>query len=232
MDKIFLKKVEAVLFDFEGTLVDLQWDLQGAVKEALEMLNTLRFPVQRFQGMKYSTLMLEAIRMAQEIGQSSETVREKIGAVYDRFDEDAFTRWSLRSGSEEFLSALKTKGIKAGLVSNVGRKALEKAVLKLGLHPFFDVLVSRNDVQFMKPSGDGLRLALNRLQVIQDKAVYVGDSLDDIKAAKATGVSVIIIMGEENLKTELLAAGPDRLIYHFTELLPSLTGVTTMPTEG
>jgi len=220
MDKIFLKDVEAVLFDFEGTLVDLQWDIQGAVKEALEMLNTLRFPVQRFQGMKYSTLMLEAIRIAQEIGQSAETVREKIGAVYDRFDEDAFTRWSLRSGSEEFLSALKTKGIKAGLVSNVGRKALEKAVLKLGLHPFFDVVVSRNDVQFMKPSGDGLRLALNRLQVIQDKALYVGDSLDDIRAAKATGVSVIIIMGEENLKAELLAAGPDQLIYHFNELLP------------
>jgi len=220
MDKIFLKEVEAVLFDFEGTLVDLQWDLHGAVKEALEMLNTLRFPVQRFQGMKYSTLMLEAIRMAQEIGQPAETVREKIGAVYDRFDEDAFTRWSLRSGSEEFLSALKTKGIKAGLVSNVGRKALEKAVLKLGLHPFFDVVVSRNDVQFMKPSGDGLRLALNRLQVIQDKALYVGDSLDDIRAAKATGVSVIIIMGEENLKAELLAAGPDQLIYHFNELLP------------
>ncbi len=232
MDKIFLKKVEAVLFDFEGTLVDLQWDLQGAVKEALEMLKTLRFPVQRFQGMKYSTLMLEAIRMAQEIGQSAESVREKIGAVYDRFDEDAFTRWSLRSGSEEFLSALKTEGIKTGLVSNVGRKALEKAALKLGLHPFFDVVVSRNDVQFMKPSGDGLRLALNLIQVVRDKALYVGDSLDDIKAAKATGVSVIIIMGEENLKAELLAAGPDRLIYHFTELLPSLTGVTTMPSEA
>ena len=231
MDKILLKDVEAILFDFEGTLVDLQWNLQGAVKETLEMLNTLRFPIQRLQGMKYSTLMLEAIRMAQEIGQSAETVREKIGAIYDRFDEDAFTRWNLRSGSKEFLSALKTKGIKTGLVSNVGRKALEKAVLKLGLHPLFDVVVSRNDVQFMKPSGDGLRLALNRLQVIQDKAVYVGDSLDDIEAAKATGVTVIIIMGEENLKAELLAAGPDRLIYHFTELLPSLTGVTTMPSE-
>ncbi len=110
MDKILLKDVEAVLFDFEGTLVDLQWDLQGAVKEALEMLNTLRFPVQRFQGMKYSTLMLEAIRMAQEIGQSAETVREKIGAVYDRFDEDAFRRWNLRSGSEEFLVRLENEG--------------------------------------------------------------------------------------------------------------------------
>jgi HAD superfamily hydrolase (TIGR01509 family) len=229
MDKIFPKDVEAFLFDFEGTLVDLQWNLQGAVKETLEMLRTLGFPIQRFQGMKYSTLMLEALKTAQEIGQPSERVREKIGAIYDRFDEDAFRRWSLRGGSKEFLSALKTKGIKTGLVSNVGRKALEKALLKLDLHPFFNVVVSRNDVQFMKPSGEGLRLAMSRLQVMKDKALYVGDSLDDIQAAKAAGVRVVILMGKESSRAELLSAGPHPQITHFNELFIFLTGVTTMP---
>jgi len=231
MDEIFFKDLEAVLFDFEGTLVDLEWDLQGAVKETLEMLKTLRFPIQQFQGMKYSTLMLEALKMAQEIGQPTDRVKEKIGAIYDRFDEDAFMRWNLRDGSEDFLSALKTRGIKIGLVSNVGRKALENALLKLDLHPFFNVVVSRNDVQFMKPSGEGLSLALSRLQVIQDKTLYIGDSLDDIQAAKAAGVKVIIIMGKENSKAELLSAEPDQLIHHFNELLAFLAGVATMPTK-
>jgi FMN phosphatase YigB (HAD superfamily) len=127
MEKDFFKDVRAILFDFEGTLVDFQWNLQGAVKETLRMLRTLRFPIQRLQGMKYSTLMTEASRIAQEIGQSADRVREKIGTIYDRFDEDALMRWSLRNGFKDFLSALKTKGIKIGLVSNVGRKALEKA---------------------------------------------------------------------------------------------------------
>lgn len=223
MGKILFRDVEAILFDFEGTLVDLQWNLQGAVEETLEMLRTLGFPIERLQGMKYSTLMLEALRMAQEMGQSAGRVREKIGAIYDRFDEDAFTRWNLREGSRDLLSALKTKGMRIGLVSNVGRKALEKAVLKLGLHPFFDVVVSRNDVQFMKPSGEGLCLALSRLQVRKDKALYVGDSLDDVQAAKAAGVKAIIIMGKESSKTELLSAKPNQLIYHFSELLTPLT---------
>src|SRR4030042_6645855 len=125
MDKDFFKEVESILFDFEGTLVDLQWNLQGAVKEHLERLRPLGFRIQRLRGMNYSTLMLEAMRMAQEIGQSADRVREKIGAIYDRFDEDALRRWILREGSEDLLSALKTKGIKMGLVSNVGRKALD-----------------------------------------------------------------------------------------------------------
>jgi phosphoglycolate phosphatase len=219
MQRDCFKDIEAILFDFEGTLVDFQWNLQGAVKETLEMLRTLRFPIQRFQGMKYSTLMLEASRMAQEIGQSTDRVREKIGAIYDRFDEDALMRWSLRDGSKDFLSALKTKGIKIGLVSNVGRKVLQKALLKLDLYPFFNVVITRNDVQFMKPSGEGLSLALSRLQVTKDKALYVGDSLDDIQAAKEAGLKVIIIMGKGNSKAEILSAGPDQLIHHFNELL-------------
>ena len=226
MDEIFLENVETILFDFEGTLVDLQWNLQGAVDETLEMLKTLRFPIQRLQGMKYSTLMLEAVRMAQEIGQSADRVREKIGAIYDRFDEDALMRWHLREGSKDLLSVLKTKGIEIGLVSNVGRKALDKALPKLDLRPFFDVVVSRNDVQYMKPSGEGLRLALSRLRVMSDKALYVGDSSDDIQAAKAAGVKIIVIMDNENSKAELLSAGPDQLIYHFNELLTPLTKVT------
>jgi phosphoglycolate phosphatase len=219
MDKILFKDVEAILFDFEGTLVDLQWDLQRAVKETLDMLRTLHFPIQRLQGMKYSTLMLEALRIAEEIGQSTDRVREKIGTIYDRFDEDAFVRWTLREGSKDSLSALKAKGTKIGLVSNVGRKALEKAILKLGVHSFFDVVVSRNDVQSMKPSGEGLSLALSRLQVMKGRALYVGDSLDDIQAAKAAGVRVIIITGKEDIEAELLSAGPDQMISHLDELL-------------
>ena len=170
--------------------------------------------------------MLEASRMAQEIGQSPDRVREKIGAIYNRFDEDAFMRWSLRDGVQDLLAALKTKGIKIGLVSNVGRKALEKALLKLGLCPFFDVVVSRSDVQSMKPSGEGLSLALSRLRVIKEMALYVGDSSDDIYAAKATGIRVIILMGKEDSEAELLTAGPHQRIHHFNELLTSFTGVT------
>jgi phosphoglycolate phosphatase len=225
MDKILFKNVEAVLFDFEGTLVDLQWNLQGAVEETLKMLRPLGFPVQRLQGLKYSALMLESVGMAQEIGQSADTVREKIGAIYDRFDEDALGRWTLRDGSKDLLSALRTKGIKIGLVSNVGRRALKRALPKLDLHPFFKVVVSRNDVLSMKPSGEGLRLALKELQVMNDRALYVGDSLDDVQAAKAAGVKVVIIMGKESSKTEFLSAEPDQLITDFNELLRPLTKV-------
>jgi phosphoglycolate phosphatase-like HAD superfamily hydrolase len=62
--------------------------------------------------------------------------------------------------------------------------------------------------------------------VIEDKALYVGDTLDDVRAAKAAGVKVIVITGKEGSRAELLSAGPDQLITHFNELLWPLTKVT------
>ncbi len=222
MSKISFKGVEAVLFDFEGTLVDFQWNLKGAVQETLERLNALGFPVDRLQGKKYSLLKNEAMAIATEIGQSPDPVKEEIDAIYDRFDADALSRWSLRPQVKNFLYSLKTSDIQTGLVSNVGAKALEEAIKKLGLSSLFKIIVSRNDVRQLKPNGDGIRLALNRLEVPEEKALFIGDSIDDIQAAKEAGLRVIIILGGENPRPDLLSGGPDFLIEDYGELIACL----------
>jgi len=219
MDKDFFKNVGAILFDFEGTLVDFQWNLAEAVQETFEMLRVIGFPTERIQSRKYSALMNEATKIAIELRRSPDEVREKIGAIYDRYDEDALTRWKLRPNARHFLSALKAMGIKTGLISNVGKIAMENAFKKMELQRFFDIVVTRNDVKALKPSGEGIRLALSRLQVIKDRALFIGDSLDDIQAAKEAGLKVMIILGGENPKTDLLTAQPDYLVNHFAELL-------------
>ena len=227
MEKEALKQAQAFLFDFEGTLVDFQWNLSGAVQETLEMLKSSGFPVDRLQGKKYSLLKNEAMRIAPEIKQSPDQVRKEIDAIYDRFDEDALSRWNLRPQAKEVLTFLKTHGIQTGLVSNVGRRALEGAIKKLGLFPFFDIVMSRNEVQQLKPNGEGILLALKRLEIPKEKALFVGDSIDDIQAAKEVGLRVIIILGGENPGSELLSCGPDFLIQDFSELIEWLKEKST-----
>jgi HAD superfamily hydrolase (TIGR01549 family) len=225
MNEFFLAGTEAVLFDMEGTLVDFQWDLEGAVRETLEMLEGSGFPVERLREKEYSSLMIEAMKMAPAIGRSPDRVREEIGAVYDRYDEDAFSRWSLRPGAEDFLEALKKVRVKAGLVSNVGKKALEKGILKLQIQELFQAVVTRNDVRLPKPSGEGIVLALGRLQVKSRHAFYVGDSPDDIRAAREAGVKVVLIAGGKYPGKELLSPEPDFLIEDFAELMSCLRRV-------
>lgn len=212
-------EVEAVLFDFEGTLVDFQWKLAEAVAEALEMLGGMGFPEGGIRSRKYSTLMPEAMEMAVEIGASPHEVRERIGRVYDRFDEDALTRWNLRANVKDFLNEIRKLGVRRALVSNIGKKILSPALSKLELQGFFEIMVNRNVVNHPKPHPEGINFALEKLGVEREKAVFIGDSLDDVNAARNAGLRVIVIAEGENLKEELLAARPERIIQGYSELV-------------
>jgi phosphoglycolate phosphatase len=222
MKKALLEGMEAVLFDFEGTLVDEQWNVKGAVQETLEKLRASGFSIEGLQGKNYSLLMREAMQVASEAGRSPEEVREMIGAIYDRYDQDALSRWSLRPEVKEVLHTLRSRGIKTALVSNVGKKALTMALQKLDLCSSFDLEVSRNNVQIMKPSGEGITLALKQLHVRKEKVLLVGDSPDDIHAAREAGVKVILIAAGENTKAEAPRAQPDDLIRNLREFLVNL----------
>jgi HAD superfamily hydrolase (TIGR01509 family) len=217
-----IEGIEAMLFDFEGTLVDFQWKLSEAVEEVLETLREIGFAKDRIRSRKYSTLLSEAMQMAAEFGLQPDQVRERIGDVYDRYDEDALTRWALRPGAKDFLHAIKRKGIHAALVSNVGGKTLSKALKKLGLEGFFEIALSRNDVLNLKPSPDGINLALERMGVSKDNSIFLGDSLDDVNAARNAGLRVVIISEGENLKEEILAAKPDYVIQSYKELFRAM----------
>lgn len=211
--------VEAILFDFEGTLVDFQWRLAEAVAETLAMLGDLGFPEGKIQSRKYSTLMPEAMEIAVEIGLQPDDIRERIGFVYDKFDQDALTRWSLRPQVKDFLHGIKERGVHRGLVSNIGNKILSPTLSKLGLEGLFEVTVNRNVVNHPKPNPEGITLALGTLGIEKEKAVFVGDSLDDVNAARNAGLKVIIIAEGENLKEEILAAKPERVINGYAELI-------------
>jgi HAD superfamily hydrolase (TIGR01549 family) len=219
MRAINLKEHAAVLFDFEGTLVDFQWNLAGAVRDTLEMLSRSGFATETFSGLKYSSLMMAAMRRAAETGQSPAEMRSKIGSIYDQYDEDALSRWTLRPKAREFLSALKEAEIKTGLVSNIGQRVLRKAFAKLKLDGLFNVVVNRNDVQNLKPNSEGILLALDRLGAVKEQSLFIGDSLDDIQAARAAGIKVMTIIGGENKQAELLAARADALFNCYDDLL-------------
>jgi len=222
MTDLSFEGVKAVLFDFEGTLVDHQWNRQGAVQETLKRLQAIGLPITQLHGKKYSLLKNEAVAVALKAGHPPEEVVREIDNIYDRFDEDALRRWTLRPQVKDFLSLLKSFGIQTGLVTNLGRRILVEGLTQWDLLSLFEILVSRNDVQQPKPNGEGIRLALDRLGVPGGLARFIGDSLDDIRAAKEAGVSVIIIQGGENTNEDLLAEGPDALIQSYGELIALL----------
>jgi len=212
--------IRAVVFDFEGTLVDFQWRLAEAEAELRAAFAALGHATEG----NYAQLWNAAAEAALAEGRLEE-LRRALHPLYDRWDADALSRWSPRPGAEALLRRLAERGVKTCLVSNIGRAALDAALGRFGLGPLLCPVVSRDDVTFMKPHPEGVLRALAALGVTPQGALFVGDSRADVLAARTSGIRVAIIRGGECAEADFAACPPD----HFVS---GLEEVATLPERG
>ncbi len=211
---------KAFVFDFEGTIVDFQWRLKEGERELREKLRELGFDLTVFSQDNYAQMWNRALELSS--GKRADEIRRELVPIYDRYDEDALGRWSLRKGVKELLNLLKGMKKKVGLVTNVGRRAVQEALGRFGVRDFFDEVVTRNDTTFMKPRGEGIRRCLSALGVRREEAIFIGDSLSDLHAARDAGVRVAIVKGGESPPEEILKDPPDYLWDSLKEALKVL----------
>jgi len=207
----------AVIFDFEGTLVDFQWRLSPAEEELRGAFSTLGFDGDAFSTGNYAAMWNAAADLWAPRGRLTE-LREALGPIYDRWDADALTRWVPRPGAADLLAQFGAAGMRAGLVSNIGRKALSGALNRLHFTGLWPPIVSRDDVTWMKPRAEGILRVIKDWQLAPEKVLFVGDSLADVRGARAAGISVAIIRDGECDEAAFANDPPDHMISSLGEL--------------
>ncbi|HMM51710.1 MAG TPA: HAD family hydrolase [Burkholderiaceae bacterium] len=205
--------IDAVVFDFEGTLVDFQWRLAEAEAELRRVFAAAGHATSG----NYAELWNAAADLAAPRGSLGE-LRRALCPVYDRWDADALSRWRPRPGASELLRELHRRGIRAAMVSNIGRAALACALGRFDLERWLSPVVSRDEVTWMKPHPEGVRRVLATLNVAPSAALFVGDSRADVRAARAAGMRVAIIRGGECEEAAFASLPPDHLISRFDEV--------------
>lgn len=208
-----MEPIRTVVFDFEGTLVDFQWQLDAAEAELRRAYAQAGYAVQG----NYARMWNQAAQAAQARN-DLDALRRTIYPVYDRWDADALTRWSPRAGAAALLQRLVERGVGAALVSNCGRAAIDAALARFALRERLQPVISRDEVARFKPDPEGVCAALAALRVPAGAALFVGDSLADVHAARAAGVRVAIIEGGEVRAADLAATPPDWLIADLDEV--------------
>lgn len=207
----------AVIFDFEGTLVDFQWRLEAAHRELRAAFAGLGFEGDEFARGNYATMWNAAADLLAPLGRMAE-LRRALGPIYDRWDQDALSRWAPRAGAADLLRRLAAAGLKVGMVSNIGRTALGDALQRFDLAPWLAPVVSRDDVTSMKPRAEGILRLLADWQLAASDVLFVGDSRADVFGARAARVSVAIIRGGECDEAAFDDNPPDHLISRLGEL--------------
>lgn len=207
----------AVIFDFEGTLVDFQWRLEPAEDELRGAFARLGFGGDDFCRGNYATMWNAAADRFAPQGRMAE-LRQTLGPIYDRWDLDALSRWAPRPDAASMLGQLASQGLRLGMVSNIGRQALSAALGRFDLAEWLLPVVARDEVTYMKPRAEGILRILAEWRLAPDEVLFVGDSRADVLGARAAGVAVAIIRGGECTDADFADIPPDHGFSRLTEL--------------
>lgn len=93
---------------------------------------------------------------------------------------------------------------------------------RIGCDDVVDAVVNSSDVERSKPEPDIVRAALDAVGVPAERAVMVGDTVYDVRAARAAGVTVVGLVCGGISEQELREAGADAVYGNVAELLEAL----------
>jgi pyrophosphatase PpaX len=201
--------LSAVLFDFDGTLVDTTEMIHQSMRHATSsvlgrddipreaLLANVGRPLPRQMELldaEKAELLLEAYRSHHE---------EHHDALIDEFP-----------GVDESLSRLQAAGIKVAVVTSKRRSSVEMALKNYpGLRTVVDRFVTLEDTTEHKPHPEPLLRGLELLGgVPKERAAYVGDSPFDVQAAKAAGLKSVAVSWGAFSEDRLREAEPDHLV--------------------
>ncbi|CAN0096963.1 unnamed protein product, partial [Phaeothamnion confervicola] len=183
---------QAVLFDFDGTLADTAPDLGGALNKMLVDRGRPALPMQNIRPHVSSGArgMLHVGFRITPADPAYEAMKDEFLANY-RAAICVHTR--LFEGMEELLSALESRGLPWGIVTNKAIRLTIPIVEQLGLAKRAACVVGGDTTPHLKPHPASLLHAAGEIRIPPAECWYVGDDLRDIQAAKAAGMVPVAV---------------------------------------
>ena len=239
MDK--LQNIRGVAFDLDGTLVDSAPGLTAAVDNALYALELPMAGEERvvtWIGNGADVLIQRALTWARQERATLRAAQGKpsvdhddipqaeqqaiLRKLFDRYYGEVAEEGSfLFPAVADTLGALHAKGLPLALVTNKPTPFVAPILSSLDIAKYFTVVIGGDDVKNKKPHPEPLLLVAEKLGLAPAELLFVGDSRNDIQAAKAAGCCSIGLTYGYNYGEPISLSEPDYIFDQFNELLPA-----------
>jgi pyrophosphatase PpaX len=204
----------AVLFDLDGTLIDsielilnsakhAFREREGHVPSDAEWLTGVGIPL--------ASMFRRYARDEAEVESLIAKYREYQLAHHDRL----VTCYDQVVETVDFIRAA---GHPVAIVTSKTGWLARRGLDHVGLGPHFDVIVGCDSCERHKPDPEPVHLALERLGYEPSEAVFVGDSVHDMEAGNAAGVTTIAALWGPFSREDLAASGPAHYLERMTDL--------------
>ena len=200
-------RYETVLFDLDGTLIDSGAMILASFKHAAQDILGIDVPDAQIlaavggPGLHAQMRALDAARV------------DDLVASYRAHNEPLHANLQACRGMLRLVHELDEEGRTLGIVTAKRRATVDLAFAVLPLERYFDVIVTSDDTERLKPHPDPILKAVELAEAEPTKTAYVGDSPFDIRAAKAATVGAIgVTWGNIHSADALSAVEPDALV--------------------
>jgi putative hydrolase of the HAD superfamily len=182
--------IKAIIFDFDGLIIDTETPWFEAYKETLGYYN-VDLPLEHYVKSVGSdnTVLYEFFK--QQLGESCniEEIDTKAESIY----KEKMKTPQAREGVKDYLQEANDLGYKIAIASSSTREWVTHYLDELGVLNYFNTIITQDDVEKVKPAPDLYLKAVDALNISSNEALAFEDSLNGLQAALAAGLKCVIV---------------------------------------
>lgn len=219
-----LGRIEALIFDLDGTLIDSAPDLQAAANRMLVDLGRREVDVKEVQmmiGDGVPKLVERCFAATGEIPPEDEFQRHVQAFITD-YEPRSSELTVPFPGAIAALERLKARGLPLAICTNKVYGATMQILKGLDMAQYFDVVIGGDTLPgIKKPDPRHLQAALEKMGATPATSAMVGDNQNDVNAAHAADLAVVLL-SHGYTKTPVAELGGEAVIDHFDDLEATL----------
>jgi HAD superfamily hydrolase (TIGR01549 family) len=214
--------IDAVIFDLDGTLANFNLDFKTLRSEVRSYLMRIGVPTSL---LNVNESIFEMLTKTEIFTKNSskhavpfEEVRRQVMAIAEKYEMEAASATSLMPGTNETLKELNKMNMKIGLCTTSSEKAANFILKRFKIVDFFQIVIARDKVKYVKPNTEPFEVALKGLDANPQTVVIVGDSLVDMQSAKELKIIAVGLTTGVSKMEQLKNNGANYIITSLTDL--------------
>ena len=184
-----------IIFDLDGTLVHSIPDMHNAINKTLTQYNLENISEEKLQTFVGEGMLSLSKKVVDYCGGNEELYETIFNSYRQNYSEQPYKYSTLMPGVMNTLNYFYNKKIPMGICTNKRQFVTEKLIKQMSLDKFFKVIIGAQDNIPLKPNPDMILLTIDQFKSNDGTFFMVGDTSNDIDAAKSANIQSIAVNG-------------------------------------
>jgi len=212
---------KAIVFDFDGTLAELNIDFSGMRAAVLELMARYRIPPEGIGNLHILEMIAAAVaHLAHRAPDQAPTFSHAAHTLIARIEIQAASKGALFAGTKTLLTGLARRSIRIGVVTRNCRAAVVRTFPDIDR--YCHAVLTRDDAAQIKPHPEHLAAVLRMLGASPADAAMVGDHPLDMQLGKEAGTFTIGVLSGHSTREALSGAGADLILPDVSHILKNI----------